>query len=148
MVLPRRACLVPLVLWLALRPAAGADDNAQKQDKRGEGRNDEAAGSKPREEADEPVYDPGPGVTPPRLIHQVQPERRESPGFRLSGKVVISMVVSSAGVPANVSVVKGIDKDVDQSVIAAVKEWRFTPGRKDGKAVAVRVTAEVHFNDL
>jgi TonB family protein len=51
-------------------------------------------------------------------------------------------------VPAKVNVVKGIDKDVDQSVIAAVKQWRFTPGKKDGKAVAVRVTAEVRFNDL
>jgi TonB family protein len=148
MALRRRACLVPVVIWLALRPAARADDNTQKQEKRGENPNDEPAGSKPREEADETVYDPGPNVTSPRLIHQVQPERRESPGFRLSGKVVISLVVSSTGVPAKVNVVKGIDKDVDQSVIAAVKQWRFTPGKKDGKAVAVRVTAEVRFNDL
>jgi len=132
MAFQRRACLVPVVVWLALRPAVHPDDSAQKYD----------------EEPDEAVYDLGPGVTPPRLIHQVRPERKESPGFRLSGKVVVSLVVSSAGVPAKVSVVEGIDKDVDQSVIVAVKQWRFVPARKDGKAVAVRVTAEVRFNDL
>jgi len=149
MVLQRRAWLVPVVIWLALRPEAPADDYAQERNekKHGDSQSDEPAESKPREEADEIVYDPGPDVTPPRLIHQVRPERKESPGFRLSGKVVISFVVSSAGVPAKVNILEGIDKDVDQSVIVAVMQWRFIPGRKDGKAVAVRVTAEVHFND-
>jgi TonB family protein len=132
MALQRRACLVPVVVWLALRQALRADDSAQKRG----------------DEPDETVYDLGPGVTPPRLIYQVRPERKESPGFRLSGKVVVSLVVSSAGAPAKVNVVEGIDKDVDQSVVAAVKQWRFVAGRKDGKAVAVRVTAEVRFNDL
>ena len=140
MAIQRRACLAPVLIWLALRQTAGADDSSPK--------GDEPAGSKKGEDADETVYDPGPGVTLPRLTHQVQPERRESPGFRLSGMVVVSLVVSSAGVPAKVQVVKGIDKDVDQSVVVAVKQWRFIPGRKSGKAVAVRVTAEVRFNDL
>jgi TonB family protein len=131
MTLQRRTCLVPVMIWLALGAVSRADDSAQNS----------------REEPDEPVYDPGPNVTRPRLIHQVQPERKDSPGFRLSGKVVVSMVVSSAGAPTKVKILEGIDADVDQSVIEAVKQWRFLPGQKDGKAVAVRMTAEVHFND-
>ena len=131
MTLQRRTCLVPVMIWLALGPASRTDDNAQNS----------------REEPDEPVYDPGPNVTRPRLIHQVQPERKDSPGFRLTGKVVVSLVVSSAGAATKVKILEGIDADVDQSVTEAVKQWRFLPGKKDGKVVAVRMTAEVHFND-
>ena len=132
MVFPRRSCLVPLLIWLSC-PAAPADDTAQKPDE---------------EKLNEPVYDEGPGVTPPRVIHRVKPERRQSGKFRLTGKVVVSLVVSSTGLPTKVKILQGMDNAVDQAVIAAVKQWRFRPGKKDGKAVAVRTTVDVSFTDL
>jgi TonB family protein len=150
MAFQRRSFLVPLVIWLVLRPAAHADDNGQKRDeeKHGESQSDERAASKLREELDEPIYDLGPGVTPPRVTHKVRPERRQSGRFRVSGRVVVSLVVSSAGLPAEVKIVQGMDVAIDQTVVAAVKQWRFKPGRKDGKVVAVRITEEVSFIDL
>jgi TonB family protein len=98
--------------------------------------------------SEETVYDLGPGVTPPRLLHQVRPERGDAPGFRLKGKVVITLVVTSAGQPSRLKVIESIDNDVDQSALRAVEQWRFAPARKDGKAVAVRVTVEISFNDI
>ena len=43
---------------------------------------------------------------------------------------------------------KGIEKDLDQSAVAAVKEWRFAPAQKDGKAVAVRVSVQIEFHEM
>jgi TonB family protein len=149
MAFPRRSCLVPLLIWL-LGPVARADDNAQKRDAdgHGESRGDELSGGKPRAELTEPIYEVGPGVTAPRVIHRVRPERRQSGKFRLSGKVVVSLVVTSAGLSTNIKVLEGMDNAVNQTVVEAIKQWRFTPAKKDGKAVAVRVTEDVSFTDL
>ncbi len=89
----------------------------------------------------------GPGVTPPRVVRQVQPEH-PTKGFRISGTVGIGLIVSSAGEPKDVHVVKSLEKDVDQSAVDAVQKWRFEPARKDGQPVAVKVSVEIRFHDM
>ena len=37
---------------------------------------------------------------------------------------------------------------VAQSAVDAVKEWRFEPARKDGKAIAVRVSLQIQFHSM
>ncbi len=95
----------------------------------------------------EPVVPMGPGVTPPRVTQQVQPEH-PAKGFRISGTVLVSLVVSSEGVPTEVRVVKSLEKEIDQSAVEAVKKWHFDPARKDGQPVAVKVTVEIRFHDM
>jgi protein TonB len=98
---------------------------------------------------EEPVFDLGPGITPPRVVHQVNPSTRSnSRGFKISGTVLIGLVVSSKGAPLNVRVVRSLDADVDENAMKAVQDWRFEPARKDGVPVAVRVTVEIRFHDL
>jgi TonB family protein len=97
---------------------------------------------------DEPVYDLGPGVTAPRVIKQVNPHYSTNRGVRAVGSVIIALVVSSKGLPREPRVVKGIEKDLDQSAVEAVKEWRFAPAQKDGKAVAVRVSVQIEFHEM
>ena len=97
---------------------------------------------------DEPVYDLGPGVTAPRVIKQVNPHYSTNRGVRAVGSVIIALVVSSKGLPRDPRVVKGIEKDLDQSAVEAVKEWRFAPAQKDGKAVAVRVSVQIEFHEM
>jgi TonB family protein len=100
-------------------------------------------------EPEEPVFDLGSGIAPPKVVHQVSPKPDSgSRGFRISGAVLIGLVVSSHGLPVNVHVVHSIDKEIDQSAVEAVQEWRFEPGLKDGKPVAVRITVEIRFHDL
>jgi protein TonB len=100
-------------------------------------------------EPDEPVLELGAGISPPRVVHQVAPKPDSGEkGFRISGTVLVALVVSSKGVPVNVHIARSVDKDIDQSAIDAVKEWRFEPARKDGKPVAVKVTVEIRFQDL
>lgn len=99
--------------------------------------------------ADEPVYDMGPGITPPRVTHQVTPQTKpDARGFRLSGTVVVGLTVSSRGEPKDVHVVTSLDKDVDQTAVDAVKEWTFVPARKGDQPVAVRITVEIRFHSL
>jgi protein TonB len=45
-------------------------------------------------------------------------------------------------------VIKSLEKDVDQSAVDAVKQWRFDPAKKDGKAVAVRIALELDFHSM
>jgi TonB family protein len=103
----------------------------------------------PAQDADEPVVELGPGITPPRVIHQVTPDiDAGARGFRIAGVVLIGLVVSSRGLPREVHVVRSLDKDLDQSAVAAVQQWRFEPARKAANPVAVRVTVEIRFQDL
>jgi TonB family protein len=101
------------------------------------------------QKSDEPVVALGPGVTPPRVIHQVTPDVNSATrGFRVSGVVLIELVVSSRGLPREVHVAKSLDKDLDNSAVAAVEQWRFQPALKADSPVAVRITIEIRFRDL
>jgi periplasmic protein TonB len=99
-------------------------------------------------ESDEKVYDLGPGVSPPRVTKQVNPNYKTARGVKLEGAVIVVLVVSSQGVPRDVRVAKGLDKDIDQSAIDAVREWRFSPARKDDKPIAVRISLEINFHTM
>jgi TonB family protein len=98
---------------------------------------------------DEEAVDLGPGITPPRVIHQVPPiTRPDAPAFRVSGTVLIGLVVSSQGEPMDVHPVRSLDKDVDQTAVDAVQQWRFEPGKKGDRPVAVRITVEIRFHAM
>ena len=99
-------------------------------------------------DTDEKVYDLGPGVSPPRVTKQVNPNYKTARGVKLEGAITVVLVVSSKGVPRDVRVAKGLDKDVDQSAIDAVREWRFSPARKNDQPIAVRISLEIDFHSM
>ena len=107
-----------------------------------------AAGIAAGQKDDEPVYDLGPGVTPPRVTKQVNPHYATDHGVRAVGSVTIALIVTSRGVPKDPHVVKGIDKELDQSAVDAVQEWRFAPAQKNGKPIAVRVSVQIQFHEM
>jgi TonB family protein len=102
----------------------------------------------PPQTDDEQVYDLGPGVSPPRVIKQTTPQYPNGRGVRASGSVIIGLIVSSKGLPKDPHILKSLDKDLDQSAVDAVKEWRFAPAQKDGKAIAVRVSLQIEFHSM
>jgi len=106
------------------------------------------AQSKGDDDSAEKVYDLGPGLTPPRVTKQVAPRQSTAHGVRVVGSVTVALIVSSKGMPKDVHVVKGLDKDLDQSTVEAVEQWRFSPAEKEGKPVAVRISLEIAFHDM
>lgn len=109
-----------------------------------------AAGAGAAHRAQEPqtVYSPGKEVSQPRLIKEVKPKyTKEAMDARIEGTVWLEAVVLDTGDVGDVTVVTSLDKEygLDDAAVAALKQWRFEPGRKDDKPVAVRIEVEMSF---
>jgi protein TonB len=68
-------------------------------------------------------------VTPPQLIERVDPEL---PPLAPKGIVIVQTVVNADGTICAARVVRGLGADVDEGVLAAVRQWRFHPAKLDG----------------
>jgi protein TonB len=64
----------------------------------------------------------------------------------VGGIVLLKVLVSEKGEPARVEVARGVQRDLDQAAVAAVRQWLFEPGRKGGVAVASWMTVAVPFD--
>ena len=94
------------------------------------------------------VYTPGDGVSLPQPTRQVKAEyTQEAMQNRIEGKVGLSVVVLSDGAVGDVAVTESLDSvyGLDKNAVAAVKQWQFKPGMKDGKPVNVRVKLTINY---
>ena len=95
------------------------------------------------------VYRVGGGVSAPAVLYKVDPEySEEARKAKYSGTVLLYIEVDQTGHARNLRVVKGIGLGLDEKAIEAVNKWRFKPGMKDGKPVAVAAQIEVNFRLL
>ncbi|RPJ64363.1 MAG: TonB family protein [Acidobacteria bacterium] len=101
-----------------------------------------------------PSFAPGaarrgePGLTLPRVLREKKPTyTKEAMKAKLQGTVAMELVVQADGAVGDVRVLRSLDQTygLDEQAVKAVKEWRFAPGRKDGKPVAVAVEIEMTF---
>jgi TonB family protein len=103
-----------------------------------------AAGAQQTAEAR--VYEPGDGVSAPVVVKKVKTQYTpDAMRARVQGVVTLECVVQPDGAVGDARVTKGLHPGLDQEAIKAVKLWRFKPGRRDGKAVPVRITLEMTF---
>jgi periplasmic protein TonB len=92
---------------------------------------------------------PGNGVSWPRLVQEVKPNyTADAMRAQVEGLVELEIVVLPDGSVGRVNIVRSLDGrfGLDAEAIRAVRRWRFDPGRRAGKAVAVRVGVELSFN--
>lgn len=86
------------------------------------------------------------GVTAPAVLSKTEPvftpQAREK---KISGTVVLAVVISSAGQISEAKVLRSLEESLDENAIAAVKTWSFRPATKDGSPVACKATIEVNF---
>jgi len=95
------------------------------------------------------VYRIGGGVSAPTVLFKVEPEySEEARKAKWQGTVVLSLVVDETGHPQSLKVLRSLGLGLDQKAIEAVEKWKFKPGVKDGKPVAVQATIEVNFRLL
>ena len=77
---------------------------------------------------------------------RIEPEyTAEARSKGLKGVTTLYAEVTNDGSAANIRVIKSLDPGLDANAIGAVKQWRFRPGKRNGKAVTVAATIEVHF---
>jgi TonB family protein len=94
-------------------------------------------------------YRIGGGVSAPTLVYKVEPEySEEARKAKFQGTVVLSVIVDDKGLPRDLKVLRPLGLGLDEKAIEAVMKWRFKPGFKDGRPVAVAAVIEVNFRLL
>jgi TonB family protein len=94
---------------------------------------------KPREDA---------GITLPTVVREVKPAYTpEAMERKIQGSVWLEAVVLETGDVGEVQISRSLDAEygLDRQAILATEKWKFRPGTKDGKPVAVLVTIELTF---
>jgi TonB family protein len=96
--------------------------------------------------SDSGAYNIGGSVRPPVLAYSVDPSYTEAARkAKLSGNVIVGLVVDSNGQPQNVRVARGLGNELDEKAIEAVQQYRFKPATRNGEPVPVNLKVEVNF---
>jgi TonB family protein len=92
------------------------------------------------------LYHVGGEVVPPRLIYAPDPVfSDEARSKRVSGVVVVSLIVDQQGRPQRLQVVRHLGAGLDEAALQAVQQYKFDPASLRGSPVAVEVNIEVNF---
>ena len=95
------------------------------------------------------AYRVGGGVSAPVPIFRPEPEySEEARKAKFQGSVIVALVVDEKGNPQSIRVVRPLGLGLDEKAIEAVQKWRFKPGLKEGRPVAVSAQIEVSFRLL
>jgi TonB family protein len=92
-------------------------------------------------------YRMGWGVVPPRDVYRPVPSYTDQARkARISGIIVVELVVRKDGTVGTCRIVRGLGYGLDESAIQTMtSRWRFQPGTYRGKPVDVIAMAEVVF---
>ncbi len=83
---------------------------------------------------------------PPRLVRIVAPVN--PPGAAEAGKsgqVSVGVIIDPAGRIQDARVISSTDPVFEAAALAAVKQWRFTPGRRNGQLISMSFIFPVDF---
>ena len=102
-------------------------------------------------------YHVGDGVLPPVVIRTAHPRfSKKARNLNISGSCLVTLTVSTAGLPTEISVKKSMTEsvpleqraaalDLDDAALAAVKKYRFKPATFQGMPVPLQINIEVNF---
>ncbi len=82
----------------------------------------------------------------PVPLYVVQPEyTQQAREAKVSGVVLVNLVVDEQGRPQNVHILRGLGDGLDEKAVEAVKQYKFKPAMVDGTPVPVTLNVEVNF---
>ena len=92
------------------------------------------------------AYRVGGGVSAP-IPRSMPPPNYSEEGrrARMQGAVILAVQVSAEGKATNIRVIHPLGLGLDEEAMKCVREWTFSPGMKDGQAVAVEAQIQVNF---
>jgi protein TonB len=82
----------------------------------------------------------------PRALYQPNPVLDAAARKRTPGSVTIVFVVDPRGKVVDPVVQKSSDPALDGPALAAVRQWRFEPGKKNGQPVRFRMRVPITFS--
>ena len=86
------------------------------------------------------------GITPPILVHRVEPRyTSEAKKARISGIVIVEAILDAQGRVVALRVLKALPFGLSQAAVDAVHHWRFKPAFRGGVAVPVFYNLTVNF---
>lgn len=86
------------------------------------------------------------GAIAPKVLKEVKPHYPAAvKAAGVEGTVRMECVVRPDGTVGEGRVIVPLHPDLDREALRALADWRFLPGRKDGKPVPVRVEVEMSF---
>lgn len=88
------------------------------------------------------------GVEMPRVVTEVKPRyTRDAMRALLQGRTLVEAVVLPEGRVGPARVLVGFKEDfgLHEQSILAIRQWRFTPGMRDGQPVPVTILIELSF---
>jgi len=87
------------------------------------------------------------GVSAPKAIYTPEPEfSEEARKAKYQGVVSLDIVVGADGRVHNARVVHSLGMGLDEKALETVRQWKFDPAKKDGRAVACAFIIEVDFH--
>jgi TonB family protein len=88
----------------------------------------------------------GGGIQPPELVGKVEPRYTETGRrARLTGIVIVEVIVDQEGCVRRPRVVKGLPMGLDKTALDAVRNWTFEPAVFQGKPVPVYYVLTINF---
>jgi len=89
------------------------------------------------------------GVVSPAVTYKVEPSYTpEAKEAKIQGTVKLNLEVNAQGRAEDIKVTQSLDPGLDANAVAAVSQWLFKPGTKDGQPVDVAVAIEINFRLL
>jgi TonB family protein len=87
-------------------------------------------------------------LVPPSIVEYTTPPLYSEEGRRrgVEGTVTVAVQVDEGGRVAHASVVRGLGFGLDQNALVALRQWRFRPGMRERRPVAMGVEIDVEFS--
>jgi len=93
------------------------------------------------------AYQPGNGVSAPKLLKIVQPQYTAAAmRAKVQGTIVLECIVMPDGTITDARVKRSLPFGLDDEAIKAARQWRFSPGLRQGEPVPVIIGIELSFS--
>jgi len=95
----------------------------------------------------EQVFAVGHGVSAPKAIYAPDPPYNEkAKKAKYQGTCLLGVIIGADGQAHDVRVIRALGEGLDIAAVETIGKWKFEPGTKDGKPVAVYAVIEVAFH--
>jgi TonB family protein len=85
-------------------------------------------------------------VVASQLVQKTEPEYSDEARLAgLEGVVLLTGTITEQGVPQEMHVTKSLGLGLDENALAAIQQWRFMPGTREGRPLPAPITVPVEF---